>query len=290
MDPRFEAVELEGNSVIKIFPVRCALLQENHSWHYHPECELTHVVKGHGTRFVGDSVQRFAPGDLVLVGANLPHCWTNDDNENSDPSRNDLLVLQFKQDCLGSDFLNSPGAQTLKTLFDEGQRGLAYSGDCVKKIGGSLERLQEESGLSQLANFINLLDLLCKSNEVERLTSKFYIADTKDFQGGRMSKVVDYVRQNLAYDIKQSDVADLVSMTPQGFSRFFRATTGRTFVSFVNVMRIMKACQLLVNTDEHIIEVAFECGYANLSNFNRRFSELKKMTPREYRAQYRKLA
>jgi len=290
MDPQFEAVELEGDSVIKIFPVQCALLQENHSWHYHPECELTYIIKGEGTRFIGDAVQRFGPGDLIFSGPNLPHCWTNDDKDNSDPDRNDLLVLQFKPDCLGSDFLNSPGAQSLNTLFKEGQRGLIFSGNVVENVVASLHQLQADSGLSQLASFIRLLDLLCQSNEVNTLTSELYVTDNKDFQGGRMGKVMDYVKANLAYDIKQSDVADLVCMTPQGFSRFFRSTTGRTFVSFVNVMRIMDACRLLVNTDQDIIDIAFECGYANLSNFNRRFSELKKTTPREYRNLHSRLA
>ena len=124
---------------------------------------------------------------------------------------------------------------------------------------------------------------------MEALTSELYVNDTRDFHGGRMGKVMAYVKENLREDIKQSDVAELVAMTPQGFSRFFRATTGRTFVSFVNVMRIMEACRLLVNTDEDIIDIAFKCGYANLSNFNRRFAELKNTTPREYRAQHSRL-
>lgn len=102
MGPKFEAIELEGDSVIKTFLVRCALLQENHPWHYHPECELTYIIKGEGTRFIGDNVQHFSPGDLIFASPNLPHCWTNDDSDNADPSRNELLVLQFKPEYLGS--------------------------------------------------------------------------------------------------------------------------------------------------------------------------------------------
>jgi AraC-like DNA-binding protein len=290
MDPQFEAVELEGDSVIKTFPVRCALLQENHGWHYHPECELTYILKGDGTRFVGDSVQHFGPGDLIFTGPNLPHSWINDDKDNSDPDRNDLIVLQFKPDCLGPDFLNSPDAHSLEQLFKYAKRGLKFSGDNVEDIATALQSLNEETGLSRLTAFVHLLDLLSQSDNAEPLTSELYVTDTDDFHGGRMGKVMDYLKENLTADIKQSDVADLVAMTPQGFSRFFRATTGRTFVSFVNIMRIMEACRLLVNTDMDIIDIAFECGYANLSNFNRRFSELKHTTPRDYRQQQNKLA
>ena len=290
MDPKFEAIELEGNSVIKTIALQCAVLQHDHAWHYHPECELTYILKGEGTRFIGDNVQHFGPGDLVFSGPNLPHCWANDDTEGSDSQRNELLILQFKPDCLGPDFLISPDAQSLVKLIEYGKRGLKFSGPVVERVGAALEKMQDESGLTRLTTFVHLLDLLVQAENVEELTSELYVNDTRDFHGGRIGKVMAYVKENLSEDIKQSDVAELVAMTPQGFSRFFRATTGRTFVSFVNVMRIMEACRRLVNTDDDIIDIAFQCGYANLSNFNRRFSELKQTTPREYRNQHSKLS
>lgn len=289
MDPQFEAVELEGNSVIKTFRLRCGVLQDDHAWHYHPECELTYILRGEGMRFIGDSVQHFGPGDLIFSGPNLPHCWVNDDIECSDPARNELLILQFKPECLGSDFLISPDAHSLLELIEFSKRGLKFSGPVVEKVGAAMDRLQRESSLTRLTTFVHLLDLLVQGDSVEELTSELYVNDTRDFHGGRIGTIMTYVKKNLSEEIRQSDVAELVTMTPQGFSRFFRATTGRTFVSFVNVMRIMEACRLLVNTDEDIIDIAFQCGYANLSNFNRRFSELKQTTPRDYRSQHSKL-
>ncbi len=289
MDPQFEAVELEGDSVIKAFEVTCPILQKDHVWHYHPECELTYVARGEGMRFIGDSVQQFGPGDLVFAGPRLPHCWTNEDENNSDQQRNHLHVLQFKEDCLGPEFLISPDAKALVELIERGKRGLRFFGDSAECVAEEMLGLQQQSGLERLSTFVRLLDMLTKSAEVEVLTSELFVNDTRDFHGGRIGKVMEYVKTNLRDDIKQSEVAELVAMTPQGFSRFFRATTGRTFVSFVNVMRIMEACRLLVNTDEDIIDIAFQCGYANLSNFNRRFSELKHTTPRDYRTQHSKL-
>ncbi|BBO30146.1 AraC family transcriptional regulator (plasmid) [Alteromonas sp. I4] len=289
MDPQFEAVQLEGDSAIKVFSLQCSVLKDNHSWHYHPECELTYVVKGEGTRFIGDSVQTFGPGDLIFLGPNLPHCWTNTQTADSHSSDNDFLVLQFKPECLGAEFLNSPDAQRLRQLVNDGMRGLKFSGPDVTGIVDKLQSLQRTTGLRRLSEFIYLLDLLCQCRATTPLSSETYVTDTEEFHSGRMEKVMDYVRKHLAYEIKQSDVAELVGLTPQGFSRFFKATTGRTFVSFVNVMRIMEACRLLVTTKEDIIEIAYECGYANLSNFNRRFADLKQTTPREYRNQYSNL-
>lgn len=289
MGPQYEAVELEGDSVIKAFEVSCPVLQDNHVWHYHPECELLYVVRGRGTRFIGDSVQSFSPGDLVFAGPRLPHCWANEDTDSDDPERNCLRVIQFKEDCLGSEFLISPDARSLADLIERGKRGLHFTGSVVEQVGADMGMLQQQAGLERLSTFVDILNKLTKASEVTSLTSELFVNDRRDFHGGRMSKVMAYVEDNLREDIKQSDVAELVEMTPQGFSRFFRATTGRTFVSFVNVMRIMEACRLLMNTDEDIIDIAFQCGYANLSNFNRRFSELKQTTPRNYRRQHSRL-
>ncbi|NND67136.1 MAG: AraC family transcriptional regulator [Halioglobus sp.] len=288
MDPQFEAVELEGDSVLKLFRVQCAVLQDDHAWHYHPECELTYIIRGSGTRFIGDSVQQFTAGDLVFTGPNLPHCWAND-IPSEDPERNELLVLQFLPDCLGPDFLISPDAQALVELVEFGKRGLRFTGPIVEAAADTLEKLGAQSGLGRLARFVHLLDQLSAASNVETLTSDIYTHDTRDFHGGRMGTIMRHLKENLSEDIRQSEVAELVGMTPQGFSRFFRATTGRTFVSFVNVLRIMEACRMLINTDDDIVDVAFRCGYANLSNFNRRFAEIKNTTPSEYRNQRRLL-
>ena len=155
MDPQFEAVELEGDTVIKTFPVHCALLQDNHSWHYHPECELTYIIKGEGTRFIGDNVQHFGPGDLIFCGPNLPHCWINDDKNSDDPARNQLLVLQFKPDCLGTEFLESPDAKPLKQLIKTGQRGMNISGQGADNIVAALQELQKSAGMSRLTSFVH---------------------------------------------------------------------------------------------------------------------------------------
>lgn len=288
MDPQYEAVQIEGDACLKTFHFECDSLKDDHGWHYHPELELTYIVRGGGTRFVGDSVLRYREGDMVLLGPNLPHCWI-DDEQIPQTGVNELVVLQFKQHCLGEDFLDVPEAQPLRQLFRAALRGLHYAGDGADAIKVLMWSLLDKKGLERLTVLLQMLDALADTEAAKPLASEVYQIDNSEFHGGRMTRVVDYVRTNLTEEIKQTEVADSIGMSPQGFSRFFKATTGRTFVSFVNVMRIMEACKLLVNSDQDIIDIAFTCGYGNLSNFNRRFQELKQTTPREYRLSHSRL-
>lgn len=290
MDPQYQTVELDGHSVINTLRVCCPVLQDDHGWHYHPECELTFVVSGQGMRFVGDSMQRFEAGDLVLCGSNLPHCWRNDQSAELLDAENELLVVQFRPDCLGDDFLCSPDAKALRDLLQSAARGIRFSPKLGPVVAAQMQSLIQERGLTRLASFMMLLEILVEAEPEEYLSSELSFGDTEAFHGGRMVRILDYLKENLTEEIKQSEIAALVGMSPQGFSRFFRATTGRTFVSFVNVMRIMEACRLLISSDDDIIDIAFACGYSNLSNFNRRFIELKQTTPRNYRLQHSQLS
>ena len=285
MNPELETVVLDGDRSIRSLHYRCSAFQEDHSWHYHPECEVSFIVTGSGTRFVGDSVEPFCANDLVFIGPNIPHCWVSDEAE----KQNEMIVLQFSPGCLGDRFLDTPEAQGFKTLLTKAQRGVQVLGEDRFQIRKELENIAESKGLRRLSHFILLLDQLCHAQQVTLLASEFYMADNSEFNAGRLGKIMEYVKQHIADDIKQTDVADMVCMTPQSFSRFFRATTGRTFVSFVNIVRITEASRQLVNTDKDIGDIAFDCGYSNLSNFNRRFSEIKACTPSEYRKVHQSL-
>jgi AraC-like DNA-binding protein len=279
MNPQFETVQLEGNSCFRTEHFKCDYLQDDHSWHYHPECELTYIIKGKGTRFIGDSVEHFNEGDLVLIAPNIPHCWAS----HVKGENNEIVTMQFLPTCLGNDFLNSPDAHALINIFKQAKRGILIKGQQAKTIGKHLVKLHKKDGLARLSGFIDILDLVCSNEVNDLLASELYAIDVSEFHSGRMRKVMEYIQAHLVDEIRQTDIAELVHMTPQGFSRFFRSTTGRTFVSFVNIVRIMEACRLLVSSKEDITTIAFECGYGNLSNFNRRFMEQKNCTPTEYR-------
>ena len=279
MKPKLESVRLDGNRSLKVMRYTCQAFQDDHGWHMHPEYELSLIIKGRGKRLLGDSIERFAPGDVVFVGPHVPHCWISDDHE----TENEMMVLQFGSPDLSNTLSHIPEAQALLPVLQEARRGLFYTDDAAQQLATALDATASHKGLSRLVEFMRLLEKLAELPVSQHLASALYSADNVQFHGGRMAKVMAYLKEHLANDIKQTDVAEHVHMTPQGFSRFFKATTGRTFVSFLHTMRITEACRLLLQDRRDIREIAIGCGYANISNFNRRFSEIKGCTPTDYR-------
>ncbi len=290
MEAMFENVEIEGDSCFKTWRFQCPSLESDHGWHYHPEFELTYVIKSEGMRFVGDSIQHFEEGDLVLVGANLPHCWQNDDVGSEDQEHCDLVVAQFSRSSFGEYFLGLPENRAISSMLERANRGLVIGGSAGEAVKQILLSLDGQQKGMRLVKLLECLQYIAESNELEELASAAYTIEKDEFHGRRISKIVRYVRDHLSEDIKQPILADIVGLTPQGFSRFFRAATGQTFVSFVNTVRITEACRQLVNSDKDITIIAYDCGYANLSNFNRRFREMKEVTPSKYRKLHSRLA
>ncbi len=283
MEPRLEHITPSDEQSIRLLHIQCTRFQEDHDWHYHSECEIAFVASGYGTQLMGDSVTRFQPGDLLLIGANLPHCWRS--SEQSLPC--ELLVLQFDPVYLDSALLSAPEARHLKPLLADAQRGLRYRGKAARDIGTQLHWVkQHTAGLSRFSALLQLLDRLGRMPDAEFLSSEVYALENRNGENSRLQKAIQFVKAHLSEEIKQTAVADLVCMTPQSFSRFFRAQTGRTFVSFVNAMRINEACKHLLNSDADIIDIAYACGYSNLSNFNRRFAEIEGCTPSEFRRKH----
>lgn len=284
MQPLLETVRFESNHSLKVRHIRCKTFQEDHNLHYHPECELTYIVKGSGTRCVGDSIEPFGPGDVVMIGPNVPHRWISNESENGKGTC-EMLVLQFPADCFGEKLLGDPESKRLHQLLESANRGFRLDDAASPYAVNHLRDVQRSKGLRQLAAFIALLDTLCLAPK-KTLNTCDYNCNHSNVNSLRIAKVTKHVKRNLAAPIKQTEVADLICMTPQSFSRFFKAATGRTFVSFVNALRVEEACKQLATTSKDIIDIAYECGYGNLSNFNRRFSQIQACTPSEYRKQH----
>jgi AraC-like DNA-binding protein/mannose-6-phosphate isomerase-like protein (cupin superfamily) len=287
MKPAFETVQLEDHSSIRVLHFQCEQFQDDHGWHYHPEYELSYIIQGEGTRFIGDSIENYTTGDLVIVGPDIPHCWTTGENKSGKAC--EMIAIQFPENCLGESFNQIPEARHFMSFLKKTHKGVCFSPASSSKYHEKLLAISKASGLQLISLFLELFDLLSTTDEFKFLISENYINDNQLAQDERMKKIITYISENLSADIKQSDLAELLDMTPQSFSRFFKTNTGRTFVSFVNMMRIAQACKLLTNSEKDILGISLDCGYSNLSNFNRRFAELKNITPSQYRAQYKKL-
>lgn len=290
MNPRFEMVQSDTYSSFRSLLFECSSFAEDHPWHYHPEYELTWIIRSEGTRFVGDSIRPYGAGDLVLIGPNLPHCWQNE-SDGGRP-RPQLILVQFDPACFGAAFLDLPELRAIKSLLERAGRGLSFDAAASVRVGTLLRNLVERQDLSRLARLLEILDVLATIQTVVPLASCGYQIFSNMNPGSRrkMDLVRRYVSDHMAEEIRQAQVAECLGLSSPAFSHFFRAATGETFVQFVNRARVHEACKLLSATQATIIEIAMRCGYENISNFNRQFRALRGMSPSEYRHSLRQRA
>jgi AraC-like DNA-binding protein len=287
MEPRFESVHTDIDSSFRCLRFSCESFSDDHAWHYHPEFELTWIIRSEGTRFVGDSIQPYGVNDLVLVGPDLPHCWHDEPTANGSGSP-DLVVAQFQASCFGDDFLDLGAAKGLRKFLDHARQGIAFDSRCARQVGPLLLSMTEERGLHRLAKLLDVLVILSEAENTMTLASQDYQLnnDITPVSRLRIEKIHRYIRDNMANEISQAEIAAMLGMSSPAFSRFFKAAMGQTFVNFVNILRVNEACRLLTGY-QPITEIAMECGYQNISNFNRQFLVLRGVNPTEYRRQLR---
>jgi len=287
MEPKFETVQADAASSFRCLWFTCANFAEDHTWHYHPEFELIWIVRSRGTRFIGDSIEPYYPGNLTLIGPNLPHCWHDEPEDGGDSP--EAMVLQFRPETFGHDFFSLPEFEPIKRVLRASKCGLHVDGQTAAQIRPKMRNLFDKRGIGKLIELLDILRVLAESeNDLRALASVDYhiTNDITEVNRQRIEIIHRYVRQHLASDINQAEVAGLVSLTPAAFSRFFRRATGQTFVGFVNILRINEVCRIMANSIECITNIAMNCGYNNIANFNRQFLALKGMNPSQYRERH----
>lgn len=249
-------------------------------FHYHPEIELTLIVHSPGQRFVGDHVGRFASGDLVLMGPNLPHMYLSDEKF-SGPAHS--IVLQFLPECLGADFFQRGELKAIRRLLEKSKVGLSFHGRTRDKVAPLMAQFRQLEGFSRIMTFLHILEILSRSNECRTLASPAYSPSLSLYQGERINRVCELISRKFREGITQSEAARVAKMSGPSFSRFFRRATNKTFRAFLNEVRIGYASQLLLETDRTVAEACYDSGFGNLSNFNRQFLKLRKISPRDFR-------
>ncbi len=257
-------------------------------FHFHPECELVFIIEGNGKRIVGDSVEVFNPGDLVFLGSNISHVWYSDEAYYKKKSklRSKAIVIYFNKEIFGGKFYSLEETQCLKQLFHKAERGMKITGPTHKKISELITTLPKAIGLNRIIGLLTVLQLLSATKEFELLASIGYqnTYDTKD--NHKLNDVFQFVSQNFFLDISLEDIANRCHMTRPSFCRFFKKRTGKTFIDFLNEFRISHAKKLLVEKEDITIrEIAFDCGFNNISNFNKIFKSFTGITPKEYKEQ-----
>ena len=260
-------------------------------WHYHPEIEIMYILEGTGTRFVGDHVEEYEEGDLCIVGPNLPHEWRNDDIffQKESNLKSSCYCLFFLEELFGKKLLEIEEMSHVSTLLERARRGIKFKGKTRENIGKLIQEYVNEIGAARVAKLIMLLEYMATSNEYELLASVGYTRNainSKDFE--RFNKVYLYIMRNFSRPIRLEEVSSLIGLTPNAFCRYFREHTKKTFIQYLNDVRIGHAKKLLIEGKMTIASLSADSGFNNLSNFIEQFKRSTQMSPSEYQRRYRR--
>lgn len=251
--------------------------------HRHPQAELTWVQRGHGVRFVGDSAEPFADGDLVLLGPGVPHLWSGRAASGEPPFR--ARVVQFPPALLDSPLW--PELRALQPLLERARRGLRVQGQAHSPVTAALAAMADADAMQRLALLVQLLRALHLHARSLRPLAAAAARAADDAKGGtasrRIDRVIDWTHAHLAQELRIEDAARVAHVSPGAFSRFFRRETGKTWSSYLNDVRCSEAGVRLRQSARPVAEIAHDCGFRTLSHFNREFLRRLGATPRDYR-------
>jgi AraC-like DNA-binding protein len=257
-------------------------------WHYHEnQAELILMVDAKGTGFVGDGATFFTGGEIALIGAKVPHVWLNTNDYYQPDSKliAKAIVLKFEENFLGDKLLSLPGLLKVKDLiFKRSKKGMLILGETRKKLVRLIESIVEtHSDFDRVMYLIQILNLIANSNEFEYIskTETIKIPRTSDIE--RIEKVIKYVNENYQDRIELEKIAELASMTPSAFCKYFKKRTLKTFTQFLNEVRIGNACKLLAEKELSVKQVCYMSGFNYLSNFYKQFHAIHQMSPLEYK-------
>lgn len=257
-------------------------------WHFHTEYQLFVVLKGSGTRFVGDNISPFESGDMVLTGPNLPHLWRCEEHFfiEQDPNGTRGIVVYFQKDMLGEEFWKRKEGFAISQLLKQSERGLEISSRDSDKLLPLFIQMAEESGFGKVLLLLEILHQLSEHTKIYPLASLGYKPMFRHSDTERLNRVQSYIFKNYKSGLSLKEAASIANMSPSAFSRYFKQRTHKKFSQFVSEVRIGHACKLLLEDQMNVSEVAFACGFPTLSNFNKQFRMIMDKSPSEYKQTY----
>ena len=256
--------------------------------HYHPEHQITLILKGDGTRFIGNNIEHFGEGDVYFIGRNVPHVFKCD-SRYYDDSKLEVhsISVFFKNETFGPQFFEIPEMAHIKRVLDMASLGIKIEGadsDQIKKI---LHSIDMQDGFQRFQSLLSILDLFSKSDSLKILSSVPYTSPSKDLENERINVVFQYLSNNFREEISLDKIASIANMTPNAFCRYFKQRTGKSFTVFLNEIRIEMAAKLIAGRQDYFGNIAQECGFNSISYFNRQFKRIMKTSPLAYRNRYR---
>jgi AraC-like DNA-binding protein len=259
----------------------------NNRWHYHTEIELIHFKEGCGAQFIGDNIRNFKSGDVILVGSNLPHYWSFDEQylqQSSNPP--DIYVAHFCEHFLGREFLGVPENLPLMNLLEQAKRGIQVEGRTREIVGELLERMLRAEGSRKILLLLESLITIADSDEIKLLSSIGFQSQMKDTESDRINSIYQYSMTNYKRKIQTEEIAAVANMSPNSFCRYFKSKTRKTYSNFLIEIRVGIACRLLIENKISIKQICYESGFNNFASFHKYFKMTTGKTPLTYQREF----
>lgn len=284
MKANYKPISSEDSNLFK------AEIQQNKAefdfpWHYHPEYELTYILKSHGVRYVGNNIENFFDDDLVMVGPNLPHCWINSQNQQELPS---AAVLYLKEEFMDNLWMQSCELGSIQRLLKLSEKGIKFGKAVSLKLKVRLFELPSLQPFEKLMSLLQILHELADTTQFHCLCERGFSQDLNQTNNIRINTVYNYIREHYQDKITLAAIAKQVNMEQEYFSRFFSKTMKKSFFAFLNEYKINIACKLLIETDKQVSEVCYDSGFESIPFFYRQFKKFKNCQPKNYRLNYQK--
>ena len=288
MSALFEKIILQENASFSI-----GIFQDNldkSSWHYHDYYEISFITEGTGKRIVADSIEDFQPGDLVFIGRNLPHTWIVDKDQLTPNKRMlEMVFLQFPAEALSSELLLLPEFKNVANALNLSERGIRIIDETLNNVSEIMLQLPYLNNFERFLQFFKLMDSIGQSTNLIPLATKEYINKRFSSKNKRIQSIHEYLMNNYRESVDLKQIASLVSMAEGSLCRFFKMHVGITIFEYLNQIKIEFACNLLMDNNLSILDVAIDSGFNNLSHFNKQFKVNTGVTPKEYRLRFNEL-
>jgi len=256
----------------------------NFPLHYHDEFELNFISNAKGAkRIVGDSIEVIDDVELVLIGPNLYHSWFTHQCKSKEITE---LTIQWHRDLFDDKFLSRNQLNFVKCLFDRAQRGISFSKETIERVAPRIKSLDQKGGFASVLELMSILHALSIAPDFKTLSDATFINTQFNYNSRRIEKAFQYMNHNYDRSVTLGEVAKLVSMTDVSFSRFIKKRTGNTFIDTLNEIRLGHASKMLIDTTHSVAEISYNCGFNNISNFNRIFKKKKGCTPKGFRENF----
>jgi AraC-like DNA-binding protein len=252
--------------------------------HYHEEFELNFISNAKGARrVIGDHIAEIDDLELVLVGPNLPHVWQTHKSKNKKITE---VTIQFHKDLFDEKLLRRNQLSYIRSMLERSVKGILFSRQTAEQLMPRFLALGQKQGFDSVLELVSILHDLSVSRNMHTLSDATFSNAELSYNSRRIEQAFEYMNQNFHKNVTLTEVSKLVSMTDVSFSRFFKTRTGITFIDSLLELRLGHASRLLIDTTQSVAEVAYNCGFNNISNFNRLFKKKKGCTPKEFRESY----